>query len=74
LGEAVPNTTGETHGIRFKLHPRSAPVAETSASEIRLDILNQKRDTRGEALKDTYEFRTVRLTRCYPSKHCHIVP
>jgi hypothetical protein len=74
LGKAVPNTTGETHGIRLKFHPGTAPIAEPSASEIRLDILNQKRHTRGEALKDTYEFGTVRLTRCYPSKHCHIVP
>jgi hypothetical protein len=55
----MSNTTGKTHGIRFKLHARPTPITKTAASEIRLDILNQKGNTRGETLKDTYEFRAV---------------
>jgi hypothetical protein len=55
----MSNTTGKTHGICFELHACTAPIAKTAAGEIRLDILNQKRNTRGETLKDTYEFRAV---------------
>jgi hypothetical protein len=55
----MTNATREAHGISLKFHACAAAIAEAATSEIRLNILNQKRDTRGETLKDAYEFRTV---------------
>ena len=61
-GAAVAHATDDAQHVTLKAHPRAAPVSQSSASQLVTDRIDVDGETRGQALDDHAERRTMTLT------------
>src|SRR6218665_559859 len=72
--EPVSHPTRECQLILFKLHARSAAVAQFAASKISPHLIERDWDTGGKSLENRNKLGAVRLSGGEPSKHPPILP